>query len=253
MVREIDGSANLSHDNPVPRSVFAGCIAVLLHLTFLIFSISRSDIPVGIDNAKFVTLLPLDTAVPGEKLVLMWMDLMDPMGTVKPDRKNGFSVSLPEETPQDEKIVIKRHYLQLEKGPFMPLNPPAESSKQEITRFWEFKSAGISKPAFSEKPRQAAEFPVWQLEDGTSVPQLFEDLSKISDLLSRQEGPLNETVLQFERTGQGLFPRVKLDVSCGNAELDKLAVKALIIKGKDLFDDNSKIFHSGFIAVKWVE
>lgn len=242
----------ISHDNPLPRYIIAGFLAILLHMSFLIFSISPNDTPAGVENAKFVTLLPLNTVIPDEKLVLQWMDLMDPMATVKPDRINGFSVSLKEKVPEDEKIVLKKHDLQLKRGAFLPLDPPKESPKEKIMRFWNFKSAGVSIPVFVEKSRPEDGYPLWLQENGTVLPQLFKNIDQVRDLVSKKDGDLKETILKIESSGSGLFPRVKLDVSCGDNELDQIAIKAFTIKGQKLIDEKTEILEPGFIAIKWV-
>lgn len=251
MARETNGDAKLSYDNPIPRCIFAGFLAVVLHMSFLLFANAPDHNPGSDENVKFVTLLPLNTKIPSEQVILQWMDLMNPTGVVKPDRKNGFSVALKEKLPPDEKMVLKKHYSQLETGAFLPLNPLVESSREKVRRFWEYSSAGVSNPGYREKKLSVEVYPLWLSENGKLLPQFFRDVRQVKELLAKQKTPLNETILKWESNGPCLFPRVKLDVSCGNPELDKLAIKTLTLKGKEFLNEFKKGSEPGFIAIKW--
>ena len=63
---------------------------------------------------------------------------------------------------------------------------------------------------------------------------------------------LVETVVRWEYNGPGFFPRIRLDISSGNNELDKLVLKTMAIKGQEIFNNlNKNSSRSCYIAVKW--
>ena len=76
-------------------------------------------------------------------------------------------------------------------------------------------------------------------------------MKDVKMLLEKQKTALSETVLKTESRGSGFFPRIRIEVSCGNPELDRLAMKTLAIKGELLFEKNKENSDPDFIAVKW--
>lgn len=254
MVRTNDKhKGKLSYDNPLPRYIAAGVLALTLHMSFLLFS-QAPDVDEGkIENPKYVTLLPLDTKIPSEKKLLQWMDIMDPTCVVKPDRKNGFSVAPDDPMPQDKPIALKKHYTQVSKGEFLPLSSPVEKRRERVKRLWTFSFAKINPPLFNIPQKTKKVFPVWMKDDGTALPQLFRDFAPVKNILKTTKEPLGETVLKLEANEPGFFPRVQLDVSCGNTDLDKLAIKTLAIKGRAYFEDQENGSDPYFIVVKWRE
>lgn len=254
MVRENKKVAGkLSYDNPVPRFIAAGALAIVLHMAFILFA-QASDPDAGkIENPKYVTLLPLDTKVPSEKSLLQWMEIMDPTGVVKPDRKNGFSLTPGDPMPPDEPIALKPHYTELKKGSFLPLSPPVEKRKENVRRFWSFAAAGINAAPYKIPRPVKKDFPVWMKEDGSPLPQLFRNLEQVKKILAKEEKTLVETVVKWETNEPGFFPRVRLDSSCGNPELDKLAVKTLSIRGRGALKHIKNQVEASFIVIKWQE
>ena len=253
MVPGTDFSAQKqSCDNPFPRYILAGLLAVFIHMSFLFFAREPETDLGKIENVKYVTLLPLDTKLPSEQVLLQWMDIMDPTGVVKPDRRNGFSVAPPKIAPEDQKMNLKKHFSQVNQGAFLPLHPPVQSQREKVRRFWSFSSAGVPSAGYNIS-RTKVNYPLWLREDGTMLPQLFKDVLKVKEILKKHNQPVNETILKWESNGPGLFPRVRLDVSCGNSKLDHLALKTLSLKGGKLFPEKTSSTEPSFIAVKWGE
>ena len=239
-------------DNSFLRYIAAGFLAISLHMTFLLF-LEASDVKTNIVvNVKHVTLLPLNTKMPLEKNLLEWMRIMDPTYVIKPDSKNGFNVT-PAKTPvTDEEISLKKHFSQIKQGAFSPLTVPIERRSDKVKRFWKYTTAPTRLPSFYPLKHSEENYPLWVCENGTVLPQLFHQMKAIKVLLAKQKTALSETVLRRESRGSGFFPRIRIDLSCGNPELDRLAMKTLAIKGESLFNKNNENNSDpDFIAVKW--
>lgn len=238
-------------DNPLPRYIAAGFLAISLHGIFLLFAEAPDSDSSIASNIKHVTLLPLDTKLVSEKRLLEWMKIMDPTYVTQPDRVNGFSFVPELKQPEDMEVATDKHYSQAEKGSFLPIPAPVESYRDKIKRIWEYSTASVRKPSFSIARRSAQDYPLWILEDGSILPQLFADTEKVRGILNKQQLAVKETVLKIEFLGQGFFPRIKIDVSCGDKELDLMALKTFAIKGPELFEPQKNIGVPQFIAVKW--
>lgn len=238
-------------DNPLPRYLAAGFLAIILHLLFLLFIEAPDNDNIVAANVKHVSLLPLDTKLASEKKLLQWMNIMDPSCVVKPDRVQGFSFVPEIKKPEDMEVTVNKHFSMAQKGTFMPIPAPVESYRDKIQRIWEYTPAPVRKPSFSISRHSENEFPLWVQEDGRVLPQLFIDQEQVRKVLNKQVDPIKETVLISESYGPVFFPRIKIDVSCGNRELDMLALKALAINGRNIFDSKSGMGFPSYIAVKW--
>ena len=238
-------------DNPVPRYLAAGFLAIILHLVFLLFIESPDSDNAVAANVKHVSLLPLDTKLPSEKKLLQWMNIMDPSCVVKPDRVRGFSFVPEMKKPDDMEVTVNKHFSMAQKGIFLPIPAPVESYRDKIQRIWNYTPAPVRKPSFVISRHTEKDFPLWVREDGFVLPQLFIDHDQVRKILKQKGILLKETVLCAESFRPGFFPRIKIDVSCGDKELDLLALKTLGIKGRHLFDSQKGMEFPGYIAVKW--
>jgi hypothetical protein len=248
---ETDNVRKHHMDNPWPRYLVAGFLAIVLHMICLLFVEAPDAEGAVFANVKHVTLLPLDTKLLSEKKLLEWMKIMDPMHVIKPDRKNGFSFAPDPIKPKDMDLIIKKHYSKRKKGSFLPISAPVESYRNKVKRFWDYTSASAKNPSFSIPKRPEKDYPLWILENGRILPQLFTHFDQVKSILNKHKSPLKETVLRLESYDTGFFPRIKIDVSCGNAELDRLALKTFAIKGKFLFESEANNTYPRYIAVKW--
>lgn len=238
-------------DSPFPRYIAAGFLAVVLHMFFLFF-VETPDADGSVSgNIKHVTLLPLDTKLVSEKNLLQWMNIMNPMSVTKPDRKHGYSFVPENKKPKDFNLAMKKHYSQAKKGSFSPISAPVESYRDKVKRFWDYTSAPVRKPSFSIVKRSVGDYPLWVLEDGKILPQLFNKSDNVKSIIAKHKLPTKETVLKVESYGSGFFPRIRIDVSCGNSKLDLLALKTLAIKGQNLLGFNKSNDAPVYIAIKW--
>jgi len=247
---------NLLHkhpmDNPLPRYIVAGFLAIALHMTFLLFREVPDVDNTSSTNIKHVILLPLDTKLPSEQQLLEWMKIMDPMYVTKPDRKNGFSFVPELHKPKDQTLSMDKQFTQPKKRTFLPIPSPLESYRDKVRRFWDYTSAPVRKPLFSIVKRKEEDYPLWVLENGRILPQLFNNPDQVRSILKKQKLSLKETVIRSEFYGTGFFPRLKIDVSCGNSELDMLALKTFAVKGRKLLFESEKSDSTPlYIAVKW--
>lgn len=233
------------------RYFTAGVLTISLHMTFLLFTETPTNNADITTNAKHVTLLPLKSKTLSEKKLLEWMRIMDSTCVIKPDRKNGFSITPGNPPVKDEKISFKKHLSQIRERAFSPLTVPVEKRDNKIKRFWKYSTAPIRQFSFSTVECTEKTYPLWIRENGTVLPQLFRDIENVRKSLEKQKITLSETVLRAESRGSDLFPRIRIDVSCGNPEFDRLAMRALAINGKGLFDEKKGDSEPYFIAVKW--
>jgi hypothetical protein len=264
-------------EKSIPRFVFAGILALALHLSFFLFSAKPEVHNDSEKNKKYVSLLPVNTSLLSEKKLLQWMKIMDPTIAVKPDRKNGFSVAPKVQQPSDIPLVINKHFLQVRKGNFMPLRLPIISLAEKYEKLWaytpapDFKivnslSKTISMPFFCFEDRN---IPIVYFTDNdknniktilTKNPQAirkFTLLRIIYPKLASHPLNLNKTSKIIKKTSEDPFlrlpnsfvPRIQIVKSSGNEDLDRFAVKKLAL----LFSDNiiKTQYNDMFVTVKW--
>ena len=168
-----------------------------------------------------------------------------------PANKHGYSFVPENKKPKDFNLAMKKHYSQAKKGSFSPISAPVESYRDKVKRFWDYTSAPVRKPSFSIVKRSVGDYPLWVLEDGKILPQLFNKSDNVKSIIAKHKLPTKETVLKVESYGSGFFPRIRIDVSCGNSKLDLLALKTLALKGQNLLGFNKSNDAPVYIAIKW--
>ena len=135
MDKKIDIIRRKSADNVIVRFILAGVLAVALHLMFGIFVVSP-DYNVKVKKiSRHVTLLPYDTKLPSEKNLWHWMNIMDPTAIIKPNRKDGFSITPKMNVLVEEALVFKKDSFTLKSRDFLPLEFKFESEKDKIARY----------------------------------------------------------------------------------------------------------------------
>jgi len=255
MDKKIDIIRRKSADNVVLRFILAAVLAVALHLIFGIFVISPDYNVKAKQNTRHVTLLPYDTKLPSEKNLLHWMNIMDPTAIIKPNRKDGFSITPQKNVLIEEALVFKKDSFIFKSRDFLPLELKLESEKDKIARYWGFTS--VSHPVRDKrvnKVNSLKNYPIVMMDNGIILPALLNNNVMVKDILSKSKKLLDETVLKLSlNNGGDFFPRVSIDSSSGDGKLDKIALKSVSIHAMEVFKNLKDKDRSVFISIKWKE
>ncbi|NOY75715.1 MAG: hypothetical protein GXP32_07970 [Kiritimatiellaeota bacterium] len=252
MKRTID-SFN-SRESKESRLSFGMVMAILLtlalHATFLLFKKAPPPLAATSAPPPMVALLPLNPTSKTELGLLKWLGILDPKCFIKPNRVCGFSLGLSEDSVNDTPFVERTRKPSFRFSASSPLPSPTETEQERLRKLWRY----VALPISPTEPRVAiptSEYPLWLLEDGSRLPQLFPDSSAVRSLVKTKPPPLNETVLKTRFFDGDFFPTVVLECSCGDQELDMAAIKTLTFRGAALGlrakSDESPVF----ISVKW--
>jgi len=243
MVQEIKGLVSgISYEKAVPRFIVAGLFTLLFHIFFLLFTSKVATNSDSGKNIKYVSLLPINTTLLSERKLIRWMDLMNPTYAICPDRKHGFSLSIPKKQPDDISLEIKKHFLKVERGAFLPLSIPTLSETRKLIHLWPYKSS----PIFVTVPKISKDFYPAIIPDDSELPIIHftgEEREYIQATIVKVGKKFSDTTLlrvRFTKTRRGkkldseimkeeemIFPRVQILSSCGNSDLDNFAIKKI--------------------------
>ena len=96
------------------------------------------------------------------------------------------------------------------------------------------------------------EYPLWSDPKGTFLPQLFKNPDAVQQKIA-QFPPQRDTVIQLSFLEFSLFPSGKVISSCGQKELDRLALKAAICSSSVLRDSDILPASPLILRVQWKE
>ena len=242
--------ANLKKGKGFTRFFIPGLLAVLIHLSFFGFKKAIPPENPEVAKPKRVMLLPRNTVILEEQKLLAWMEMLDPSYFIQPNRKNGFSRTFNAVDMEDIPIKLIGNVVKDNRqgASFLPVpwRPRFERIKDE----WPYKPSGITPIDFSQFQKNL-DYPVWMSEGSDVLPQLFGSIDKLKESLKKAPPESQETVLKVDFFGPNLFPKVKIIHSCGNPELDTMALRTLTVKGKLLAINDKDSIESYFITVKW--
>ncbi|MBN1864249.1 MAG: hypothetical protein JW808_05055 [Victivallales bacterium] len=238
------------------RYFLAGMLTVLAHSAFMFFT-EHSDLSEKrSEDARYVAMLPVGTENPSleERNLLAWMKIMDSMIMVTPNRRHGFSISIPLAVPPDEKLMISPYpAADASGGSFVPLPELPESERDKIARLWQFEPAGVPAPPLREKTEPAV-FPLWLTAKGQILPQIFRNPGQMRAMVTqRKDHEIADTVLRWRKSESAMFPRITVEFSSGDNDLDRLAARTLSFEWATFSEaaDIPAAATEGLTTVRW--
>jgi len=236
-------------ENRFIRFFIPALLAVLIHLSFLGFKRAAPPENPDASRPKRVMLLPENSVFVEEQRLLAWMEMLDPTYFIAPNRAFGFSRIYNPGEMEDIPVKLDKNISAYgNKESFLPV--PWKPKFERIKDEWPYKPS-MPEPFDISKFMKNLDFPIWMSEDTNVLPQLFGNMDELREYLKKSPPESGETVLKVEFFGPNFFPKVEIAYSCGNVELDKLAVKALTVKGKLLAINDKDSDEPYFITVKW--
>ncbi len=239
----------------VLRYSLAGLLTVMAHSAFLFFTESSDSSEKRPEDARYLAMLPVgaENISQTERNLLDWMKIMDSMLVVSPNRTHGFSISIPFDTQPDEELRILPRPTDAERGAFVPLPELPENERDKIARVWRFDPADVPEPPAKEVVEPPV-FPLWLTAEGRRLPQLFRNPGHMRAMVTqRKDRMIVDTVLRWRRGEASMFPRITVEFSSGDSELDRLATRTLTFEWAK-FSAAAKIPSSaneGITAVRW--
>jgi len=226
----------------------------LFYATFFVLFTIRQDQPGGkVIFYKRITFLNQQTRNPEKnRLILPWLEYGTPALIAKPDEDYGYSAFIKKRSfrPPDESVRrLPDSYITLViTPPAFQYLPVAESNSLE--RLWEYEPLGV--PAFLPPPKitRAGAFPRWQSRSGELYPQLFADPEALQPRIAKLAAA-QPTELEAYHHDQSFIPQVKILRSCGDRELDQLAMTTFLKKYRLLglrADEQNPVQH---IVIDW--
>ena len=111
-------------------------LAILLHLSLLIFTKKSNLSQTQIEPPKRVMILPVSSTLPSEKKMMAWLNILDPSYFIRPDRVHGFSRTLPSDKCEDIPFKLEKHIEWYKYGNMSPLPLPWQSVEAKVERLW---------------------------------------------------------------------------------------------------------------------
>lgn len=216
---------------PLPRRLrweLALCGALLLHVPFLLFRLGPAAPPDSPRNHRPRSVFIPSAAphTPSEKELLAWVQLADPTLLSLPDPAVGFSAPLLAPAPHayTERVTPAPTATQIAERTFAPPDPPpTRSLEADLTRQWPVRiPATPEPPAIPALPAAV----LWRFADGALLRGMGELPAADLRLALRTGAPRQPTRFRVELP-LGAPARVRLQASCGNSDLDRLALQRL--------------------------
>jgi hypothetical protein len=238
---------------------FSISTAVIIYaLLLVIFIPVKLDLTVKEDNGNKITMLPVSgNLTQHEKDLVAWMNNENPTLIVLPSRKYNYSQVLANkiEFNFDNRINDLFFLKNIEDDLFKNIKiskiSMTDISNVEKTEKYELYSYPTL-PTYPLKiPTVNVSYPCFRdYYTGEIFPIKFPESIKIADLV-KKEKPQTYTMLSVKSASKiGLFPYVRIIKSCGNDELDKLALINVVTQATA----DTKFFNSGRelkIVVEW--
>ncbi|MFA6568477.1 MAG: hypothetical protein WCS96_09720 [Victivallales bacterium] len=237
--------------------ILAVLVTVAAHLAlYFIFILPKPSESKIAPDLKKVVFLPLDKMPDSPVManVIRWLEYGDPTLISKPSQKHGFSsvyhVSGLRSPEPDLDYRILHGRPKIKTSGFEEVKLDKEPLGRELSKASDYKPAPVPPAPFKIHKRNPPEYPCWRKDDGETLPQLFADVDEIRKKIQTLR-PEGKTVLKVTFYSNEFQPRPKVSVSCGNGELDSLAVETLIAKTALLPSSDRKTDEPCYIEIEW--
>ena len=235
--------------------ILAVLITAAAHLVLYFFFIlpKPSESKIAPDLKK-VVFLPLDKMPdsPAMRNLVRWLEYGDPTLISKPNQKHGFSsifyVSGFRSPEPDLGHVILQDQAKINR--FEEIKLDKEPLGRELSKISNYKPAPVPPTPFKIQKKNPPEYPCWRKDYGETLPQLFANADEIRKKVQVLQ-PEGKTVLKVTFYGNEFQSRPKVHLSCGNMELDSIAVAALIAKTALLSSSDRKTDEPCYIEIEW--
>ena len=235
--------------------LLAVLITVAAHLIlYFLFTLPKSSESKIAPDLKKVVFLPLDKMPdsPAMRNLVRWLEYGDPTLISKPNQKHGFSsifyVSGFRSPEPDLGHVILQDQAKINR--FEEIKLDKEPLGRELSKVSNYKPAPVPPAPFKIQKKNPPEYPCWRKDDGEALPQLFANADEIRKKVQVLQ-PEGKTVLKVTFYGNEFQSRPKVHLSCGNMELDSIAVAALIAKTALLSSSDRKTDEPCYIEIEW--
>ncbi len=237
--------------------LLAVLITVAAHLIlYFLFTLPKSSESKIAPDLKKVVFLPLDK-MPESPVItnlVRWLEYGDPTLISKPNQKHGFSsvycVSGLRSPEPDLSYGIPQSQTKTRISKFEEIRLDKESLGMELSKVSNYKPAAVPPSPFKIQKKEQPEYPCWRKDNGETLPQLFANADEIRKKIQTLR-PEGKTVLKVNFYSNEFQPRPKIHVSCGNRELDSIAVDALIAKTALLPSSDRKTDEPCYIEIEW--
>ncbi|MBR6059211.1 MAG: hypothetical protein IKP58_13670 [Victivallales bacterium] len=222
--------------NPLLEFWLRLCLAVVATLAIHVpFALMKGNPPPPSQELDFgettqaVSLPASDESMPDSiKAIYAWTEINDPTLLILPNAKLGFSQFVPPTQPIDKKEVepIKEERAELPPppSPNIPLSIDVASLEQLISANWN-KTTTITLP--TAPPIIPPHGVFWRSEDGRLLKNPPESDVNQQTLAIGHGIPEQTTTIEIAPSSLLPTPRVIVRRSCGNAELDMVALNAV--------------------------
>lgn len=235
--------------------ILAVLVTVAAHLAlYFIFILPKPSESAVAPDLKKVVFLPLDKMPDSPVMtnLIRWLEYGDPTLISKPSRKHGFSSVYHVSGLRPPEPDLAYGILQNQSGinMFQEIRFDREPLGTELFKASNYRSAPVPQPPFKVQKKNPPEYPCWRKDDGELLPQLFTNTDEIRKKIQSLR-PDGKTVLNVTFYGSEFQPRPKIHVSCGNRELDSMAVDTLIAKTALLSSSDRKTDEPCYIEIEW--
>ncbi len=210
---------------------------LLTFLPLLIFVPTKQKVVTQTPKSRFTFMTGVPAAVSDKHDLLYWEKVGTPFLFAKPDYKFGYSAFLRPEVNYGRpgsSEVRALPVLKTDAGIVLPEVPRPRLPEGLLNR------AEIPLVQIGNAPAvRKIQAPLFLLEDGSRIP--VEGLPKLDNLAGSQ----NPTVIRISRAGAGVPPVIRVIESCGDPQLDRIAVRALYLPAVS----NEKV--TGVVRVEW--
>ena len=206
--------------------------AVALHVPFAFMSGNppppRQELDFG-ETTQAISLPPPSDNLPESiRAIYNWTEINDPTLLILPNHRLGFDHFIPQNEPIEKKTVppIEEARNNIPSPPVLsvPLDIDVSSLAQMITDTWNDKTELTLPLAQANIPARGV---FWRSENGRLLANPPEnDLQRQALALSHGE-PTQTTAIEIAPSPLLPLPRVVVRRSCGNAELDMVALDAV--------------------------
>ena len=208
------------------RWLAAALLALALHaLAFGFRSVESARVADDDIGVRRIRMLPLAHPGPAQAALRHWFRWRNPLHFAKPTRLVFAAAPVRPEIASPG-FVADRVPAVLRPGDFVPLpGDPTASAERGGSAMW----MPVVVPAVLAPPTRppAPElFPQW-LHDGSVLAQCFAEPAVMRER-AVAAGVILPTVLEVRFVDPQLFPRIRIQASCGDASLDQVALLALL-------------------------
>ena len=237
--------------------ILAVLITAAAHLIlYFIFTLPKPSESKIAPDLKKVVFLPLDKMPdsPAMKSLSRWLEYGDPTLISKPNQQHGFSsiyyVSGLRAPEPDLGYGIIQSHDKIKIDRFEEIKLDKEPLGAELSKVSNYKPAPVPAYPFKMQKKPPMEYPCWRKDDGEELPQLFANVDEVRKKIQTLH-PQGKTVLKVTFYTHEFKPRPKVFVSCGNKDMDSIAVEALIARTAVLASSDRKTDEPCYIEIEW--